>query len=254
MQAVVEGLLTNYQVTTGPGKTAKTILLLHGWGDDQRSFDGLRQALQKEYRLVSLDLPGFGQTQLPPAVWGLREYAQYLRIFMKKVKVHNLYAIIAHSNGAALAIDAVAHGQLAPKKLVLVGAAGIRNRQKARRFGLKVIAKGGKYTTLWLPRSYRRKLRKKLYGVSGSDMLVVPQLQETFKKTVRQDIQGEANQIKLPTLLIYGAKDKATPPLYGRLFKKMIADSKQEVLKDAGHFVHLDQPQQTSRLIGDFLK
>ena len=85
-------------------------------------------------------------------------------------------------------------------------------------------------------------------------MLVAPQLQETFKKTVKQDVQAEAKQLKVKTLLIYGADDKATPPLYGRLYNKLIKDSTLEVISGAGHFVHLDEPEKVTKLITGFLK
>ena len=254
MQAVVEDLMTHYQVSgLSAAKKPRTLLLLHGWGDNLSTFKDLQSELSKDYRVFSLDLPGFGQTQMPPAVWGLREYAQFTKDFMGKMKIHP-YAIIGHSNGAALAIDGVAHGQLAPQKLILMGAAGIRDQQKARRLAIKVIAKSGKYATIWLPQRRRQSLRKRLYGVAGSDALVVPQLQETFRKTVKQDVQAEATQLEVPTLLIYGEQDKATPPLYGEIYHNQIKNSTLEILGQAGHFVHHDQPEKVTGLIKDFLK
>jgi pimeloyl-ACP methyl ester carboxylesterase len=227
--------------------------MLHGWGDDLRTFTDLQIALGKNNRAVSLDLPGFGQTQIPPVAWGLEDYAKFIQAFLDKLKIKQVYAVVAHSNGAALAIYAAAHGQLTPDKLILLGAAGIRNKYKGRRRVIKVIAKSGKLATLWLPERHRKTLRKKLYGVSGSDMLVVPQLQETFKKTVAQDVQVEAAEILEPVLLIYGEKDRATPPLFGEIYHNLMNGSMLEIIGDAGHFVHLDQPRKVTQLIEEFL-
>lgn len=251
MQVVVDSLLTNYQRS---GSQSKTILLLHGWGDDLRTFSELEKELSKSFTVVSVDLPGFGGTQVPESVWGLEDYAQFAAAFLKKINIKSLYAVVAHSNGAAVAIYGTAKGVLQPERLVLLGAAGIRDQQKGKRLAIKVVAKTGKVATFWLPEHHRKRLQKKLYGTVGSDMLVVPQLQETFKKTVRQDVQAEAKQLMVPTLLIYGQNDKATPPMYGEIYHNLIDGSTLEIVGEAEHFVHHDQPAKVSKLIQEFLR
>lgn len=248
MQTVIADILTTYRMS-GKGKD---ILLIHGWGDSLQTYDGLSRDLAREYRVTALDLPGFGATEPPKDVWGLEEYAAFLADFTDKLHIRP-YAVIAHSNGGAVAIKAAASGRLKPEKLVLLASSGIRDRQKFRRFLLKVIAKIGKVTTFWLPGGIRRKLQKKLYGVAGSDMHVVPHLQETFKRTVRQDVQADAARLRLPVLLLYGSEDTATPPMYGQIYKGLIKDAKLEVIEGAGHFLHHDEPEKVSRSTRSFL-
>lgn len=249
MQVIVDGLLTNYN-QQGSGK--KDILLLHGWGDSAKTFAAMEKHLQKRYRVTSVDLPGFGSTQIPDSVWGLSNYADFVQRFAEKLTI-DPSVVVAHSNGAAVAIKAIASNELKPERLILIGAAGIRNKQKARKLGLKIIAKTGKAATFWLPKRHKKKLQAKLYGAAGSDMLNVPHLQETFKRTVKEDVQKEAASITVPTLLIYGEKDRATPPSYGELYHRLIPHSTFKLVKDAGHFVHQDEPQQVLRLIEEFL-
>lgn len=249
MQVVVDSLLTNYNQE---GKGKKQLLLLHGWGDSAATFAKLTKLLDKDYQVTSVDLPGFGSTQIPPTVWNLDNYADFMAGFVSKMKLQP-QAIIAHSNGAAVAIKAVANDKVSPNKLVLIGAAGIRDRQKARKLGLKVIAKTGKVATFWLPDRHKKKLQKKLYGAAGSDMLAMPHLQETFKKTVAEDVQKEAATITIPTLLIYGENDRATPPAYGELYHRLIPHSTFKLVKGAEHFVHQEEPTQVARLIEEYL-
>ncbi len=249
MQIVVDGLLTQYKLA-GKGKL---VLLLHGWGDNSQGLAGLQASLAKDYHLAALDLPGFGQTQRPETVWNLDDYAQYLKHFLGKLELGQPYAVIGHSNGGALAIRAIALGSVQPKKLVLLAASGIRSGGSITRIILKVIAKTGDVATLWLPEHYRQGLRKSLYGAAGSDMLVVPELQETFKQTVRQDVQADAAALKLPTLLVYAANDQAVPAADGRKYNKLIKNSRLHVIEHAGHFLHTDQPAEVNSLIRDFL-
>jgi len=249
MQLIVNSLLSQYE-SVGQGKL---VLLLHGWGDDHRSFAALQEQLSNEYKILALDLPGFGQTQAPDEVWDLDNYAKFVSAFLGKTGTEP-YAIIGHSNGGAVVIRGIAEGILNCEKLVLLASAGIRDTQNSRRLMLKIIAKIGKVTTFWLPHRYRQTLRKKLYGVAGSDMLVAPQLQETFKKTVRQDVQADAVKIQIPTLLIYGDNDSATPPAIGEKLASLIPNSELQILTEAGHFVHHDQLEKVTGLIRKFLQ
>lgn len=249
MQTVVANKLTVYSdVGEGP-----CLLLLHGWGDYHGTYNELSSMLKDNYRIVALDLPGFGGTQMPEEVWGLEDYAQFVSDFIKKLQLKP-YAVIGHSNGGSVAIKAIAVGEVSAEKLILLACAGIRNQQTTKMFIIKVIAKIGKVLTLWLPRNTRKKLQKVLYGVSGSDMLVAPHLQETFKKTVKQDVQADAAILKLPTLLIYGDKDRATPSVLGEVYRGLIDNSILRVIKGGGHFIHHDDPEQVSNLIRGFLE
>ncbi|HKU18639.1 MAG TPA: alpha/beta hydrolase [Candidatus Saccharimonadales bacterium] len=250
MQAVVDSLLTAYEVQ-GKGKT---VLLLHGWGDHAAGFKPLQAMLAKQYRVIALDLPGFGGSESPKEIWGLDEYAQFVAHFLQKIDEAALLAIIGHSNGGAIAIRGLARGWLASDKLVLLASAGIRGVYKGRVKVLRYITKAGKALTLPLPKQLKQKIRKKVYATVGSDMLVAEHLQETFKKVVTDDVRADATQLALPTLLIYGDQDEATPMWYGEAFHEAIQGSTLEILEGAGHFVYLDQPARVARAIQEFLR
>lgn len=248
MQIVVNQLLTRYELS-GKGRL---VLVLHGWGDSLDGLAEVRRSLAAHYRVLAVDLPGFGQTQPPFTAWDLDDYAGFVRDFLAKLEVGRLYAVIGHSNGGALAIRAVGEGVIKPEKLVLLAASGIRQPHSARRLLLKTIAKAGNAATFWLPERYRQVLRRSLYGAAGSDMLVAPHLQETFKRTVRQDVQADAAAITLPTLLLYAENDRAVPPADGRRYHQLIKHSSLRLLP-GGHFIHLDNPADTLQAIREFL-
>ena len=250
MNAIVDDLLTQYQLVG----TGKLVVLLHGWGDTSHGLQGLQTSLAADYQVLALDLPGFGGTQAPKSVWGLDNYCEFVAHSLKKLNLDQPYALIGHSNGGAIAIRALSLGLIKPKKLVLLAAAGIRNRRHVQRFALKVIAKTGNAATIWLPERQRRRLRTALYGTAGSDMLVVPELQETFKRAVRQDVQKDAANVTVPTLLLYAKDDRAVPVADGRRYQQLIKDSQLHIVDDAGHFVHVDQPEQVLRAIKEFLQ
>ncbi len=250
MQVVVDGLLTNY-VREGKGRV---VIILHGWGDNSTSWLKLSKDLSKTFDVVVPDLPGFGGTQSPTTTWGLNNYASFVEAFLKKIKAEQVYCLIGHSNGGAIAIRGVGQKIINPEKLVLLSSAGVRGERKGYLKGLKYAAKAGKFLTTPLPETTKKRLRDKAYKSIGSDMLVNDKLQETFKKIVSDDVKPDAKIIELPTLIVYGEDDQQTPIRYGELFHELIDHSTFEVLTGAGHFIQLDRPTEVRAAIEGFIK
>lgn len=246
-QLVVNGLLTHYR-TAGQGKT---LLLLHGWGDDGSTFEQLSGLLAGEYELYSLDLPGFGKSQTPEHAWELNDYVHFTEKFIEKIN-KKPYAVIGHSNGGAMAIKLACSNDY-PEKLVLVAAAGIRKPFSVKKTMLKMGAKIMKFVTFALPLNMKQSLRRSLYKAIGSDYLVSPHLQETFKKIVAEDVTSVASQIDKPSLLIYGSNDTATPPRYGQIYAGLMKKSRLEIIEGASHFLHHEKTSQVATLIRNFL-
>ena len=232
----------------------KLVLLLHGWGDRAAGLRGLQMALAKNFRVIALDLPGFGGSEAPKTVWGLNDYALFVGDFLQKVEAGNVRAIVGHSNGGAIAVRGLANGSCKADRLVLMASAGIRGEQKAKLNALKVVTKVGKVLTSPLPSGAKRGLRKKVYAAAGSDMLVAEHLQETFKRVVTDDVRADAAKLTLPTLLIYGDEDASTPVAFGKQFSEVIKGSTLKVLSGAGHFVHLDKPNDVVEAIVEFAR
>ena len=249
MNIIVDHLDISYELK-GRGRL---LLLLHGWGDDHHTYAGLMSVLENNYQLVALDLPGFGGSEPPKQPWNLDDYAELTAHFMEKLGLDPIYAIFGHSSGGALAIRALATGVLKANRLVLLASAGVRNSQPAKRLATRSVAKVGKATTFWLPEARRQQLRQKLYGSIGSDMLTVPALEETFKRTVKQDVQADAAQLKLTTLIINANHDPAIPLKDGERFHELIKNSRLEVLPSNSHFIHQTNAKEVVSLIEDFL-
>lgn len=250
MQIIVDNLVTEYS-DAGQGDV---VLLLHGWGDKKETFNQLSAYLAKQYRVIALDLPGFGKSQAPKIAWNLDDYSDFLEKFLVKIKLQTIHATIGHSNGGALLIRAVSLGNLNANKYVLLAASGIRDQNRLKRITIGSLAKIGKVLTIWLPLSLRQKLQKILYGSVGSDALAVPHMRETFKLTVVQDVSSDAKKINKPSLLIYAKNDRAVPIWIGHKYHDLISSSKLVSLDTGGHFLHQTQSERVINEIEEFLK
>jgi pimeloyl-ACP methyl ester carboxylesterase len=58
----------------------------------------------------------------------------------------------------------------------------------------------------------------------------------------------------LPTLLVWGEGDRLVPRVYAEEFSRRLAHTRTEIVKDAGHAPHLEQPEATARVVEAFLE
>jgi pimeloyl-ACP methyl ester carboxylesterase len=251
MNIVVDDYVVNYEYR-GKGKI---VLLLHGWGDTLSTFHSISSILSTSYTLISVDLIGFGGSDAPKGALNLHDYAEFVKKFIRKLTGSDeLYAIVGHSNGGAIAIKIVSEDMLRCDKLVLLASSGIRSTYKPRKKALRLAAKTAKIPIMLLPKNIQKKLKKKAYSLMGSDLFVAEHLQDTFKKVVSEDLLEQAKHIAIPTLLLYGSEDTATPPAYGEMYRQNIRGSQLEIIEAAGHFLHHTHDTEVARKIGLFLQ
>lgn len=249
MQIIVQNLAIEYQ-DEGRGPI---VLFLHGWKDTLHTFDFIVALLKSKYRIIRLDLPGFGKSELPKVDWNLNNYVALVNDFIQKLDLE-IYATVGHSFGGRVIIKGTAEKIFKPEKIVLIAAAGLAKKRTGRNLLLMILAKIGKMVTLLPPFSFwRTQLRRKIYQSVGSDYFAAGSLQKVFLNVVREDLAAAASQINQSTLLIWGSRDQQTPLADGQRLAGLIAESSLEVLDGGGHFIHQEQPQLVANLIEKFL-
>jgi len=233
----------------------KVLLMLHGWGSDLTTFNNLTTWAMSSYRVVRLDLPGFGITPLnDQSGWSAEDYAKFVQEFLEKLEINEVELLLGHSMGGRIAIQAVAGGYIKTRKLALLASHGIVENSLRNGFWA-AVAKTGKLATLVLPEFWRQGLRRRLYSRLGvSDYVSADKAQkETFKKLISEDLRTTAKKIKIPTLLIYGSEDLETPARYGESFERSIATSRLWVIRGADHFVHISAFTKVTARLKEFL-
>ncbi|MBV1739101.1 MAG: alpha/beta hydrolase, partial [Desulfarculus sp.] len=106
--------------------TGRCVVLLHGWGQSKEMMEPIEQQLNHDFRVINLDLPGFGASDLPFKPWGVYEYTAFLKEFLDAINVYH-QILIPHSFGRLLAI--ICPSTPTTRKLVLTGAAGIKPKR-----------------------------------------------------------------------------------------------------------------------------
>jgi pimeloyl-ACP methyl ester carboxylesterase len=244
----INGIRTRWrQAGTGP-----PVLVMHGWGAKIEAVDPIIRALSSQLTVFAVDLPGFGETALPPAPWGVVDYADWTRALMDELGLGRP-SIVAHSNGGRIAIHLAVHHPERVDKLILVDSAGIRPRRGVRYYRRVALAKTAKHAARLLGRPGRALQQRVLARTASSDYANAGPLRPTFVKLVNEDLTPLLSQIGASTLLIWGDEDDATPLSDGQTMERLIPDAGLVVLKGAGHFSYIDQPQRFGRVALHFL-
>lgn len=249
MKLIVDNIATEY-TKDGSGKI---VLMLHGWCDNLHTFDKITETLKNDFTVVRLDLPGFGQTEKPPKTWNISDYSNFVKSFIDKLKINPDF-LLGHSFGGRIAIKGASEKIFKPKKIILIGSAGISKRLTIRNILITIVTKIFGAITLLPPLFfYRNKIRKKLYQTIGSNYLDSSLLKETYIKVISEDLKSNAKRIDIPTKLIWGENDTETPLKDAYSFESIINKSSLRVIDNAGHMVHKEKPETVVSTINDFL-
>lgn len=248
METTVLGLKTAYSVM-GEGEP---LLLLHGWGVERSVFAAMQEHFARYMRVWTLDFPGFGESEAPPSVWGVAEYADFVQAFCAQMWI-NSPVLLGHSFGGRVSITLGARGF--GKKLVLTDAAGILPR-RGPKYYLRVYSYKAVKRIMHLPllnRYYDRTLERWQQRNASSDYAQAEGvMRQILVKTVNEDLAPLLPKIKLPTLLMWGENDTATPLTDGQKMEQLISGSGLVVFKGSGHYPFLEQPSYFHRVLESF--
>jgi pimeloyl-ACP methyl ester carboxylesterase len=246
----IDGLETYYAVE-GQGDP---VVLLHGWGSSSQGLAPLWGALADTFRVLAVDLPGFGWSQPPPSAWGTQEYADHILRLMREAGIDRA-ALVGHSFGGRVAIRLAAAEPRRISRLALVASAGIR-RPRGMGFFLRVATAKLVKRFFSLPGwgATGQRIIGKLCGRIGSrDYRAAGGMRPTLVKVVNEDLTPLLPAIQAPTLILWGDADREVPRSAMETVAAGIPRSRLVVFPGAGHFPFLDAPEAFGRTVREFL-
>ena len=259
-----------YEAGEGP-----PVILLHGFGGSAYSWRFLGPVLARDHRVLTIDLKGFGLSAKPEdGKYAISDQADMVAAFIRARDLHDL-AVIGHSMGGGVTLMAyfMVAGDVPAriKKLVLIDSAGYPQKLPlfiwlAKAPGLSSV--GGKLipprfaTTRVLRKCYYHKDRiteeqidtYAYYGsLPGAREAIVATAQQIIPENI-EAVTARYKTIRVPVLIIWGAEDEVVPVSVGKQFKRDIPNSELVILPECGHMPPEEEPQETNRLITQFLK
>lgn len=251
MQVKIKDWDINYEVEG----TGEPVVLLHGWLTNLETMRPLTTNLVKTHKVYLVDVVGFGKSSLPKEPMSSQDYAEFLKAFLDKLKIKNP-VLIGHSNGGRIIINAVGKNMVKAKKIVLIDSAGIKPKRSMNYYIKLSVFKTGKLFLNLLPntekvKEFKERLRN---NVGSSDYKASPVvLKDTLKIIVNEDVKKILPNIKVPTLLIWGSLDTATPISDAKIMEKLIPDAGLVEYPYGSHFSYLENIENCKLVLDSFL-
>jgi pimeloyl-ACP methyl ester carboxylesterase len=259
------GVNLHYQ-DTGPSKNAIPIVFLHGFGASLQTWETWAQALSEDYRVISVDLPGFGLTgEDPSGIYTDQRSVEVLEAFLKELNIPKV-VLVGNSMGGKFAWQFAARYPNQVAKLVLISpdgyaSPGIEYGKKPdvpaiadlyRYFFSKAFLAMNLEPAYANPKTLSDALVNRYY-----DLMLAPGVRGAIlarmQQTVLQDPVPSLASIQVPTLLIWGEKDAFIPISNSNDYLKVMPNAKRVSLPNIGHLPQEEQPSIGLAALKEFL-
>jgi pimeloyl-ACP methyl ester carboxylesterase len=246
----VKGQLVHLR-DVGPRDDPEPLVLVHGTSASLHTWEGWIKELGAGRRMISFDLPGFGLTG-PNATADNRgdTYARFVLDVMDQLKVQR-FVIAGNSLGGEVAWRSALMAPQRVAKLILVDAAGPDFKSDSVPIGFMLARVPGLHRIVdWvLPRALVESSLRNVYGdPSRVDAALVDRyyqlaLREGNRRALVQRLQQNQRgqdaerlrELKLPTLILWGGRDRLLPLAVAHRFQQDIAGSELVVFDELGH-------------------
>lgn len=268
-QADIAGAEVNYaELGAGPD----TILFVHGLSGSWQNWLEQLPAFAGAYRVVALDLPGFGDSPMPPWDISIEAYGGLLHDFCEAIGIEAC-AVVGNSMGGFVAAEAVVREQGRFDRLVLVSAAGVSSAQLRKEpteaLG-RVVAAAAPMGLRWQQRALLRprlrrlafqqiahwplRLRPELLWEQFVHGAAKPGFVPALTGLAGYDLLDRLEDVDLPTLVVWGRDDRIVPAEDAAGYARRLRNSRTVILADTGHVPMLERPVRFNRLLEAFLE
>lgn len=252
--------------------SGRPVLFVHGLGGNwQNWLENMPAFADAGCRAIALDLPGFGQSPMPPWEISVPAYGRLLNDFCAALGLGSDVVLVGNSLGGFIAAETAIAAPAWIDRLVLVSAAGISHaemrrgpvvvaarllhmthpvagalsRGGLRRPGLRQMAFQGVF------RHPQRIPRELLYEFSVNGV-GRPGFLPAVASLPGYDFLDRLERIVVPTLLVWGRDDLVVPASDAPGYEERISDSELVIFDDCGHLPMAERPVRFNRLVAGF--
>ena len=228
------------------------LLLLHGLFGALSNFETLIEYFRQHYKVIVPILPLFELDILHSTVGGI---AKFVHRFLESRDLQNVH-LLGNSLGGHVALIHVLKHPERIKSLTLTGSSGLFENGMGDSYpkrGDYEYIKNKTELTFYDPKTATKELVDEVYGIINNRIKAI-KIISLAKSAIRNNLGEELNQIKQPTLLIWGNNDNITPPFVAREFNKLIPNSELHFVDKCGHAPMMEVPDEFNIILHKFLK
>ena len=266
--ATVEGHRVRYwEEGAGPA-----IVFVHGLANSVITWRKNVEALSHHFRVIALDLPGHGLSDMPKVRFGLPEGAAFVASFLDELAVDRAH-LVGNSMGGAVALELALARPERAASLTLADSAGL-GREIALVLRLGSLPLLGEYARRPTLKGVRNLVRWLVHDPALVDEDELPlrlaylkregsaQALLRFLRTgvglfgQRPGTRRDASlaSLSVPTLIFWGAQDPLFPIRQAEQAARAIPGATLHVFDACGHWPQYEHPDEFNRLLGGFVE
>ena len=254
--------------------SGEPVIFIHGLSGCWQNWLEQLPLFARDHRVIAVDLPGFGQSEMPAEEISISGYADASDELMDKLDIETA-RIVGNSMGGFIGAELAIQHPERVERLVLVAAAGlsIESIRTERTTGLRHRAENILFFTLGHIASrsatvaLRPRLRAallmtvaahpaKLPGPLAAQQVLgsgKPGFSDALEAMCRYPLRDRLEKIACPTLIVWGEKDILVPVKDAAIFEELIPDSRKIIYKDTGHVSMMERPERFNSDVKAFL-
>jgi pimeloyl-ACP methyl ester carboxylesterase len=246
------------------------VVLIHDILVSHLEFERVTELLAPRLRVLAPDLPGFGESEKPPPAryaYGIESFAEAMVDMIAGLGLGRV-SVVGHSLGGAVAITLAAEHPELVDRLVLVDALSQPFRLDFEsRLATAPIVGRFLFKQIYGRRAFRRFFRENVFtgGVDVPldridryyDLFNTPAARESAHAVLRaihdtRPVVARVTRITAPTLVVWGRRDRLSPPVFGQRLAREISGARFDVL-DTGHSPNDERPEDFAGSVLRFL-
>jgi pimeloyl-ACP methyl ester carboxylesterase len=250
------------------------VVFVHGLSGSWQNWLEQLPVLAEDHRVVALDLPGFGQSPMPPEQISISGYGRLVEGVCDALGL-DAVALVGNSMGGFIGAEVAIQFPARVERLVLVSAAGLSIEYQRNEHVLRLLRRTERRLTAWggwlASRSdtlvRRRRTRRALLSIVAAhpDLLPGPLSAELLRGSGKPGfvdaldaltdypIRERLPEIACPTLIVWGEDDRLVPVRDAFEFERLIPTARKVIYRDTGHVSMLERPAAFNALLEGFL-
>jgi pimeloyl-ACP methyl ester carboxylesterase len=239
--------------------SGKPLLLIHGFPFHQGLWDGYSDRFADQFRVITVDLPGFGRSPLLKTPFSIDDVAETLLRFLVDKSLQDV-VIVGHSLGGYVALSMVQRNPELFGGLVLFHSTAYGDSDDKKQSRMKVVdfvRKNGAlaFTTGFIPPLFANPNDPAVEKVRNiaSEATAEAVIAYSLAMKDRHEHLKTLESFKNPTLFLAGKNDPGIPP---ESIEKQAAHCQKpqiQILDDVAHMGMFEKPEATASEIKDFV-
>ena len=228
------------------------LVLLHGLFGALSNFESLIEYFKNYNKVIVPILPLLEMDILHTSVGGL---AKFVHRFIEARQLKDVH-LLGNSLGGHVAMVHILKHPERIKSLILTGSSGLFENGMGDSYpkrGDYEYIKRKTELTFYDPQMATKELVDEVYSITNNRLRVI-KIIALAKSAIRNNLGEELNQIKQPTLLVWGNNDTITPPFVAKEFNRLIPNSELYFIDKCGHAPMMEVPEEFNVILHKFLK